>query len=52
MRVVRFCRARPTLAVNEAHDEVKELALRVGSHEATTDDQMLEEKLSIRRALA
>jgi len=45
MRVLRFHLARPSLTVTEAHDKVKELALRLGTDEATKDDQVLEEKL-------
>ena len=45
MRVLRFHLARPALTVAEAHDKVKELALRLGTDEATKDDQVLEDKL-------
>ena len=45
MRVLRFHLARPTLTVSDAHTAVKELALRLGTDEATKDDQVLEEKL-------
>ena len=45
MRVLRFHLARPTLTVGDAHDQVKELALRLGAGEPTRDDLVLEEKL-------
>jgi len=45
MRVMRFHFARPALTVAEAHDNVKELAQRLGTDEATKDDQVLAAKL-------
>ena len=45
MRVLRFQLARPTLTVTEAHNKVKELALRLGTDEPTKDAQVLEDKL-------
>jgi hypothetical protein len=45
MRVLRAHFARPALVVADAHDHVMLLALRVGTGEATKDDQVLEEKL-------
>jgi rRNA-processing protein FCF1 len=45
MRVLRAHQHRPALTVQDAHDAVKELALRLGSGTATREDQALEEKL-------
>lgn len=45
MRVLRFHLARPALTVGDAHDQVKELALRLGTGEASKDDEVLEAKL-------
>lgn len=45
MRVLRFHHARPALTVADAHDEVKQLALRLGTGGADRDDEVLEEKL-------
>jgi hypothetical protein len=45
MRVLRFHLNRPALSVQDAHDAVKELALRLGAGEPSRDDQGLEFKL-------
>jgi hypothetical protein len=45
MRVLRSHLHRPALVVEDAHHAVKELALRLGTGESTTDDLVLEEKL-------
>lgn len=45
MRVLRSHLHRPSVTVNEAHDDVKALALRLGTGLATADDLALEEKL-------
>jgi hypothetical protein len=45
MRVLRFHLHRPALTVEDAHEAVKELALRLGTGEATADEHVLEEKL-------
>jgi hypothetical protein len=45
MRVLRAHQHRPTLKVAEAPELVKELALRLGTGDATVDDLVLEEKL-------
>jgi len=44
-RVMRVHFARPSFTVAEAHDKVKELALRLGTEETSKDDLVLEEKL-------
>ena len=45
MRVLRFHLNRPALSVQDAHDIVKELALRVGEGDPSRVDQVLEFKL-------
>jgi hypothetical protein len=37
--------ARPALTVSDAHTAIKELSLRLGTGEATEDDEVLAEKL-------
>jgi hypothetical protein len=37
--------ARPAFTIADAHESIKELALRLGTGEASKDDQVLEEKL-------
>jgi hypothetical protein len=45
MRVLRAHQHRPALVVADAHEAVKELAMRLGAGAATGDDLVLEEKL-------
>ena len=45
MRVLRAHQHRPALTVQDAHEAVKDLALRLGTDAATVEDQVLEEKL-------
>ena len=45
MRVLRFHVNRPALSVQDAHDIVKELAVRVGEGVLSREDQVLEFKL-------
>ena len=45
MRVLRFHLNRPALSVQDAHDIVKALTLRVGERDLSRDDQVLEFKL-------
>jgi hypothetical protein len=45
MRVLRSHLHRPALVVEDAHQAVKQLALRLGTGESTADDLVLEEKL-------
>jgi len=45
MRVIRSHQHRPALTVQDAHEAVKDLALRLGGGTATDEDQALAEKL-------
>ena len=45
MRILRFHLGRPALTVADAHDKIKDLALRLGTEAVTRDDQVLEMKL-------
>lgn len=45
MRVLRAHQHRPALTAQDAHDAVKELALRLVGGTATREDQVLEERL-------
>ena len=45
MRVIRSHQHRPALTVQDAHEAVKDLALRLGNGTMTAEDQALDEKL-------